>query len=87
MGYMVDLQRGYYSGGQINYENSFVGGVVYGDDSDFKPVPGSIRFEVGNTSSQKLKYTGSMAPKLYVFYDMDKFNALQQEIKAKYIAK
>ena len=92
-GYMVDLQRGYYNGGQINYCNSFIGGAVYrgdsdyGDDSDFKPVPGSIRFEVGEGSSEKLKYTGSMAPKLYVFYDMDKFNALQQEIEAKYIAK
>lgn len=87
MGYMVDLQRGSYRGGEINYCNSFIGGVVYGDDHDFKPVPGSIRFEVGSSSSEKLKYTGSMAPKLYVFYDMDKFNALQQEIKAKYIAK
>lgn len=91
--YMLNNEmHGYCGQSQVylrEYSNAFYGGIsgVEGSSLNYEPIMAGMRFTGGDSGFAPLKYTGVMDPKLYVFYDMDKFNALEQEISAKYIAK
>ena len=92
-GYMLNISSTGYASDNQNYNfggfcNAYYSGLYNADTSTYDPIFGGTRFVVGGGSSpKKIKYTGAMSPKLYGFYDMDKFNALQQESNSKYIAK